>query len=238
VEALFIDPTGGTTVSLGDDAESGAIGLGFTFPFFSDTFSETRIVSNGFLRFGTSPPTYYDNQALPQGVLVHIAPFWDDLAPNGGGTISYRGDATFFAATWDGVPLAYGGGKLATFQATLLGAGNIYGESAGTIVFTYGTLDGVAANGSATVGLNQGDNTHYATYTPLGSDGLITSDELATLSAFNSASNAIIFRPHGTGGYNVTGGPVPEASTVVLFAVGLIGLGGYARIRRRRSAVP
>ena len=49
-------PVSATTVALADDAQSGAIGIGFTFNFFGTNQTFVRIGSNGVLGLGTSGP--------------------------------------------------------------------------------------------------------------------------------------------------------------------------------------
>lgn len=90
-----MDAIGGSTVSLGDDAVSGDLPIGFTFNFFGDDHTNFRISSNGFVTF--SPET--DNgccggELIPwssgsePGALIALC--WDDLRPPSGGTIRYQ----------------------------------------------------------------------------------------------------------------------------------------------------
>ena len=84
-----------TSVSLGDDAGTGAIPLGFNFDFYDITYSNFYIASNGFVSFtgdgmsgaASYSPTVIPNAAVPNGMIAVV---WDDLSPNNGGTIKYQ----------------------------------------------------------------------------------------------------------------------------------------------------
>ena len=71
----------------GDDNEDyGFFDLGFSFPFYGDTFDSVRIASDGWLSFSPLIPCYSDtfkcymNRNLPWlwGPYTLVAPFWDD----------------------------------------------------------------------------------------------------------------------------------------------------------------
>ncbi|MEX2595605.1 MAG: T9SS type A sorting domain-containing protein [Salibacteraceae bacterium] len=85
--------SGGTNVSLGDDAVSAQLPIGFTFRFFENQYTTFQISSNGFITFGSN--TYNgccSGQFLPNATLPNnlIAFAWEDLNPSQGGTISYQ----------------------------------------------------------------------------------------------------------------------------------------------------
>jgi hypothetical protein len=72
----------------GDDNEDyGFFPLGFSFPFYDNTFDSIRIASDGWLSFSPVIPCYTDsflcwaNKCLPYlwGPYDLLAPFWDDL---------------------------------------------------------------------------------------------------------------------------------------------------------------
>ncbi|MFK7971458.1 MAG: T9SS type A sorting domain-containing protein [Bacteroidia bacterium] len=86
-------PTGGTgtVVTLGDDAVSGALSIGFDFEFYCNTYQNIYIGSNGWVSFTSWPDAYYDNDPIPTSTQVNnmIALAWDDLDPSSGGSIEY-----------------------------------------------------------------------------------------------------------------------------------------------------
>lgn len=89
-----LGPTGGTNVSLGDDQVSGAIPIGFTFPFMCSNYTNLYISSNGFISFNPS----VSNGCCSGGFCPtvggnpnnYIALAWTDLYPPGAGSIAYQ----------------------------------------------------------------------------------------------------------------------------------------------------
>jgi subtilisin family serine protease len=144
----------GTVVGGGDDSMYGPFNLGFTFSFYGTDYTGVRICTNGFMTF-TSTATDYSNDPIPNGVDPNamIAPFWDDLNPNYGGTIYYYQDVANqqFIVEWDAVDHYSPSGNYETFQAIL--------KADGSMVFQYRT---VSLGTSCTVGVESPD----------GSDGL------------------------------------------------------------------
>ncbi|BDS12903.1 T9SS type A sorting domain-containing protein [Aureispira anguillae] len=94
---LFAPVVGtGTNVSLGDDAFSANLPIGFDFDFYCNTYNQFRISSNGFITFdlaGTSASSTgcCAGQVLPDASIPNnlIALAWEDLNPSNGGAIDY-----------------------------------------------------------------------------------------------------------------------------------------------------
>ncbi|MBL4754620.1 MAG: SprB repeat-containing protein, partial [Flavobacteriales bacterium] len=80
----------GTSITLGDDALSAALPLGFSFNFFCNNYSNFYISSNGYIGFATGSNGCCTGQVLPNGTLPNnlIAFAWEDLSPQTG-TIDY-----------------------------------------------------------------------------------------------------------------------------------------------------
>ena len=82
-----------TNVTLGDDAVSSNLPIGFSFDFFDNSYVNFKISSNGFISFGNNNLSgCCAGEVLPDATLGPnnlIALFWEDLAPNLGGTIRY-----------------------------------------------------------------------------------------------------------------------------------------------------
>ncbi len=152
----------GTAVTLSDDDASGAITIGFPFPFYDSTYNELYISSNGFVTFGTGS-TARTNTAIPTSTVpnAQLALWWDDLDPSDGGNIYYYYDAAGgrFIVSYVGVPnyqYPDGTGSL-SFQVILYPNGKI--------TMQYATMDpGSDAEGlsGATIGIEN----------PTGDDGL------------------------------------------------------------------
>lgn len=156
----WIDTSGGTSLSLGIDAYV-EISLGFSFPFYGNTYNTVYLVSNGYLVF-EDPGTWYVNYAIPNASTPNsmIAPFWDDMDCPNGGTVRHQlfGSAPnrYWVAEWNSVPHYLNEGAL-TFEVILF--------ENGTIKFQYGAMSGTYAYGnSATIGIEGPDGTEGVQY--------------------------------------------------------------------------
>jgi beta propeller repeat protein len=142
--------TTGTKLNLGDDDYT-EVALPFNFSFYGEEYNSVKISSNGYLTFGNDATNYY-NSWLPSSYDANnlIAPFWDDLSPNVGGSIYYYYNPTEeqFIVQYQDVPRYEVEGSL-TFQTIL--------NSDGTLVYQYDDLN--ATLNSATIGLENSDGT-------------------------------------------------------------------------------
>jgi hypothetical protein len=99
---LPIDPSGGTSVSLGPNASTQII-LSENLLLYGVSYSRVYIGSNGYLTFtsGDFDPTetLEDHFNRPR-----VSALFDKLNPNLGGTISYKSMADRFVVTWLDIP--------------------------------------------------------------------------------------------------------------------------------------
>ena len=155
----WVDATaGGTRLSLGDDAAA-AVALPFSFPFYGQVFPSVSVSSNGYLVFGSSGATAYDNTPLPAASAPNgvIAPYWDDLNPAVEGGVWYRTVGTApnrrLVVSWVGVRHYSTAGGI-SFQAVLE-------EATGDVVLAYLDTDhghaGFDHGASASVGVENLD---------------------------------------------------------------------------------
>lgn len=86
-------PTSAASVDLGSSAFKESIPLGFEFPFYSYTFTDTVVAADGFLAFSPPPVVYSRPVAgcFPDigFVFYEIAPFRTDIDLTRGGSIRY-----------------------------------------------------------------------------------------------------------------------------------------------------
>ncbi|MEE8572513.1 MAG: S8 family serine peptidase, partial [Gemmatimonadota bacterium] len=140
----------GDVVGSGDDENWGPFALGFNFPYYGQVFNSIRVCTNGWLSF-TSMDTDHTNQVIPTAAEPNnlLAPYWDDLAPNVGGTIYYYADVANhrFIVQWDAVDRGTGGYP-ETFEVIL--------NANGSIVYQYET---VTLSSSCTVGIENDSGT-------------------------------------------------------------------------------
>jgi hypothetical protein len=140
-----------------DDGYVGPISMGINFSFYGNTYSTIFINANGILTFGTGTGSY-SNQVIPSSGAPNnfIAPLWDDLSPQNGGSVMYYHDAVNnrFIVSYTNTPFYSGGGNV-NFEAILYPSGRI--------LFEYASLDGGTRGlNSCTIGIENSD----------GSDGL------------------------------------------------------------------
>ena len=86
------DTGSGTSVALSDDDVSGPLPIGFGFRFFDNSYTSFRISSNGFIFFGSGSDNGCCSGELIPGTATPnnlIAFAWEDLDPDGVGTIEY-----------------------------------------------------------------------------------------------------------------------------------------------------
>ncbi len=151
--------TVGTAVTLGDDDSTAAIPIGFSFPFYENSYSSLNIGSNGIVTFAKGSTsrtnTNFPNIAVPNNI---IALWWDDLDPRKGGNIYYYSDVANnrFIVSFVGIKNYYsttGTGSL-TFQTILYPNGKI--------LLQYGIMDpGVDVDGfnGSTIGIENSGGT-------------------------------------------------------------------------------
>ncbi|MHC4090078.1 MAG: hypothetical protein ACYSVY_07335, partial [Planctomycetota bacterium] len=131
-----------------DDAGD-LVPLGFTFNFWGDDHTNVSVASNGYLTFG-GDDSDFTNDPIPTTIDPNdaIFPYWDDWAPNQGGTVHYQSFAgpNRFMAQWTNVPHFPNVGS-STFQAIVF--------ENGSIEFRYGDLN----FDSPTIGVENQDGT-------------------------------------------------------------------------------
>jgi len=138
----------GTALVTADDANYGPFDLGFEMPFYGVPQDQVRICTNGWVSF-SSTSTAFLNQPIPFTEVPNdlIAPYWDDLNPESGGTIYYFADVANqrFIVQWDDVHHFFNGDP-ETFQVII--------HADGYIVYQYQT---VALADGCTVGIENAD---------------------------------------------------------------------------------
>lgn len=234
--------TTGTGLTLGDDAVSAALTIGFNVDLGSTSYSSLRISSNGQVQFGVSS-TAFANAALPldgssskPNIDAVLLPLWDDLVP-GASQVRYAltGSAPnrVYVISWLAVPF-YSGGGTATFQVQL--------HEQGAIVYRYQTVTGGGA--SATIGLEVG-NADYVQFS-LNTASVSSGTTILWSRPTPTASVAYLFNErvwNGTTGevrdsiganHGTAGGLVGKASTnaVTPAIAGSQGTCGYGEFTR------
>jgi subtilisin family serine protease len=150
--AAWIDPpANAVTLALADDEVSAPISMGFTFPFFSQSYASASIGANGIISFASLGSTAgsYITGCLPLSETPDAAliPLHVDLNPSGGGRVSYASTAAGFLATWEDVPLFDDLNTRLSFQALL--------RPDGRATLNYKRVDALSPNKLASAGVQQ-----------------------------------------------------------------------------------
>jgi len=139
--------------NIGDDGTR-SVNLGFSFPFFGQSYTSVFINSDGNLTFRESD-TAFTARSLARFLSgpPRIAPYFADLDPSVGGQLTYFASSSRFVVTWSEVPdfAATGTGPRETFQVEL--------RPDGWIQFSHSGINGR----SAVVGVSPGSFSGAAT---------------------------------------------------------------------------
>ncbi len=102
--AFPTDPTGGSTLPLGDDdSRLVTLGSGAQVALYGTSYSSFFVGSNGFITFGSGDVRRIENLS-DHFSLPRIAALFDDLNPATGGSVSWKQLADRVAVTWQNVP--------------------------------------------------------------------------------------------------------------------------------------
>jgi hypothetical protein len=152
----------GTLVTLGDDTSS-VVSVGFSFPFYGNSYSDVNMVSNGFLIFGTTS-TSLTNGTIPSTGVPNNAIYglWDDLNPGAAGqcytaTLGTAGTDLRFIAQWTNVP-QYNVTDSNTFQIVIFETGAVEVRYGQISTFAAGDITVGVENSTGTVGVSIPDS--------------------------------------------------------------------------------
>ena len=121
--ALPSDPTGGTTLSLGDDSPSAEITPSGMLSLYGTSYGSAWVNPNGNITFGTADSDY--TETFDEHFdTPRISALWDDLTPTQSGTVSWRDHGDRVSVTYDGVT-EYNAGNSNTFQVEMFFDGTI-----------------------------------------------------------------------------------------------------------------
>jgi len=163
-EELF-GAAGVTNLSLGDDAMSAAVNIGFTYNLYGNNYTQLYVSSNGYVEFGTNVSSLADQCTLPNATTPNniIALMWDDLNPGGTPIIRYKSFVNCplgasaqrcFIVEYDNVP-HFGGTIAGTFEVVLFQGGDF--------VIQYQD-SGVELGSASTTGVENSTGTMGRTY--------------------------------------------------------------------------
>jgi hypothetical protein len=180
-------PNQETVLTLADD-DARKIPVGFSFPFYGQSYSELWVNSDGNLTFGLG-----EGKAAARSEGRHltgaprIAALFADLDPSAGGTVSYLSEAGKLTVKYTNVP---------SFKQTGTSSASITLESSGRVSISFGAVSAPAA----IVGLSRGGagNTGNAVDLAAAAPDLAYGSAGATYQVFDGS------KPFGLGGRTVS----------------------------------
>lgn len=127
-------------------SNSGPIDFGFDFSFYGNVYSSICVCSNGWASFTDSDSRTSLNQPIPTPSAPNnlLAPFWENLNPDGDDIYFYTNNADTAVISWVNVPDIANRG-LFTFQILLIGDH--------TVVYQYQSMGPEGPLNSATIGI-------------------------------------------------------------------------------------
>lgn len=124
ISQLPTNPSGGTSLALGDDAFTFVKLAGSaTVSIYGSDFTGFYVGSNGYITF-TEGDTDYSESLADHFDTLRVSSLFHDLNPSGGGQISWKQLADRAVVTWDDVP-QFGSNSSNTFQIALYYDGTI-----------------------------------------------------------------------------------------------------------------
>jgi len=147
---MSVETADGFPIDLGDD-DSEEVALPFSFDFNGTSYNSVFVNSNGSLTFGSGDTDFSESVTEFLNDQPRIAPLWDDLSPNQGGTVMVSQDATSLTVSFEDVP-QFLAGDSNNFDVTL--------NADGSFEIAYGNVDAADAIVGTTPGggaLNPGE---------------------------------------------------------------------------------
>lgn len=145
IDIIFNQPAPGGPLGVGDDG-SVQLALPFAYNICGQEFNSVFVNANGNLTFGAGDADWSESVGEFLAGDPRIAPLWDDLSPNNGGTISVEFDAGEATVIFDSVPEFFATGAN-SFMVTMRSDGS-YTIEYGAISATDG-LSGTTEGGGA-----------------------------------------------------------------------------------------
>jgi hypothetical protein len=189
------EPVYGTyaTDAMTDEGLAGPFEIGFNFPYGTNTYTQVKISSNGWVNPGANLVLpYYGNGLATLNILPVLTPLWDDLGMQTGAVqFGTYGEAPnrIFIVQWLAAKWKYNASNEYNFMVRM--------HESGQVDLVYGPHTGMPDNPSATIGINMapGGSGNYYNVVP----GLIaqayTSTQYNDITTFPDNGTMYIFMP-------------------------------------------
>lgn len=183
---LQVDTVDGFPIDLGDDSFE-EVSLGFTFPFQGATYTSVFVNSNGNLTFGSGDTDFSESVLELLNDQPRIAPLWDDLSPNAGGSVFIDPDPGSLTVSFQNVP---------EFLASTTNSFDVTLHDDGRIVITYGAVAALDAIVGVSPGGGAADpgETNFSAGGSFSANG-VTYEQFTAGDAFDLSGGTIEFLP-------------------------------------------
>lgn len=217
-------PITGTQISdiLSDDAMSGDIQIGFSFPYGETTYSSLKVSSNGWVGFGPNiTHSNLSNQLNSTTWHPVLTPLWDDTSLSGGNCqylLSGTAPNRIFTIQYDNLKWNYSATNQFNMQVRLY--------ENGKVDFVYGSAVGTPNSPSASIGINMGPggNGWFYSVTPGTPSTASTTTENGSISTFPPSGTIFEFLPsiaaaNDMQALTVTGNTTPSMGNATNYTV-------------------
>jgi len=208
-------PIVGTNANISsDDAISGAIPIGFSFPYGDYIYTEVKISSNGWIGLGTSQTgSNLTNNLTSTSYVPIVAPLWDDCSLASGSCeylVSGTAPNRIFTIQYTNLKWRYGATTFFNLQVRLY--------ENGKIDFVYGSSTGDPNSPSASIGINMlpGGSGWFYSITPGTPATASTTTENAIIATWPGEGtiyefNPVVAVPNDLAALSITGNTTPTA---------------------------
>jgi len=205
-----------------DDALSGEIPIGFTFPYGDFSFTQVKVSSNGWVGLGTAHTSNSLSNTLNSTTIRPVlAPLWDDLSM-ATGNVQYLSSGTapnrIFTVQYTDTKWNYSATNAFNFQVRMY--------ENGKIDFIYGSFTGTPSNASASIGINMapGGTGWFYSVNPNAPASASTTVETSNISTF--PVNGTVFEflpavlsPNDLSALSITGNVTPSVGSASNYTV-------------------
>ncbi len=221
----------GTSVptAIGDNVISNPVDIGFTFNYGTNTYTQIKISSNGYITLGTNTGST-SNNSLVSSFCPVLAPLWDDTYLNGSAQYLVTGSAPnrIFTVQFTGVRWATNTTTIFNYQVRM--------HEDRTIEFLYGPSVGSPTNASASIGLNMlpGGGGNYISVTPGNPATASYTQENYSISTWPGTNTKYVFSAPDTfdnelAAISISGNQTPTAGVSSVYSVGIQNFGSVTQ---------
>ncbi|MDZ4181878.1 MAG: choice-of-anchor D domain-containing protein, partial [Candidatus Cloacimonadaceae bacterium] len=215
--------------AIGDNVMSSPVDIGFAFSYGTNSYSQVKVSSNGYVTLGTAPGSS-PNNALVGSICPVLAPLWDDTYLQGSAQWLLSGTAPnrIFTIQYTSVKWPINTPTIFNYQVRL--------HEDSTIEFIYGPSVGTPTGASASIGINMlpGSYENFYSVTPGNPATASQSAENSTINIWPGANTKYVFSaptqyPNDLAALSITGNQTPTSGVAYTYMVSVRNNGTVAQ---------